>query len=177
MCHIDMAANTTNHVQGDRDIRIATTGGSKKGFTVALSALANGAKLPAFIVFKEGRTGRIPAGVFANLRIPNNIRVAASVNGWMTGDLMASWINRVWGPNRDDVRRLLVFDQARVHTMQNTQDTDVVFIPAGCTSLAQPADVSWNGLFKAQMRQEWKFWRRRDERTPQGNLKMASRSD
>jgi hypothetical protein len=40
----------------------------------------------------------------------------------MTGEVMASWVNRVWGPNRDDVRRLLILDQARIHTMQATQD-------------------------------------------------------
>jgi hypothetical protein len=60
--------------------------------------------------------------VLAHLNIPANIRITASTNGWMTGEVMASWVNRVWGPNRDDVRRLLVLDQARIHTMQATQD-------------------------------------------------------
>ena len=59
-----------------------------------------------------------------------------------------------WGPNRDDVRRLLILDQARVHTMNDTKtalanvQTDIIYVPAGCTSIAQPADVSWNAPFK-----------------------------
>ena len=48
---------------------------------------------------------------------------------------MAAWVNRIWGPNNDIVRRLLISDRARIHTMQLTidqlqeRDTDVLFIP------------------------------------------------
>ena len=99
----------------------------------------------------------------------------------MTGDEMQRYLTRVWGQNIDDTQRLLILDQARVHTMERTRneltsvDTDVVFIPAGCTSLLQPADVSWNHPFKNALREEWKVWRRLGLRTPAGNLKMASR--
>ena len=37
MCRFDMAASSTNNVRGEKTIRIATTGGNKRGFTVALS--------------------------------------------------------------------------------------------------------------------------------------------
>ena len=178
MARFDMAPSTTNNVRNERNIRIATGGGSKKGFTVALAARADGTKLPAYCVLKEP-SGRIPPRVMANLVVPHNIRLAASKNGWMTGELMQDWVQRCWGGNQDDVRRLLILDQARIHTMPATvekiaeKDTDVVFIPGGCTPIAQPADVSWNKPFKAAMRREWRAWRSRDERTPQGNLKVC----
>ena len=89
---------------------------------MALTATADGRKKPALIVFKEGRKAAIPPRVLAALRVPANVKVTASTNGWMTGEKMASWINRIWGPNQDDVRRLLVLDQARIHTMQATRD-------------------------------------------------------
>ena len=79
----------------------------------------------------------------------------------------------------DDIRRLFILDQARVHTMQRTKDgvealdSDLIFVPAGCTPLLQPADVSWNKPFKDSMRESYKIWRRQDLRTPAGNLKMA----
>ncbi len=183
MCRFDMAPRTTNNIQGERDIRITTTGGARKGFTVALTATANGTKMPAYVIFKEGARARIPARVYANLRIPPNVRVSATRNGWMTGDEMEVWANRIWGPNRDDVRRLLILDRARVHTMNNTQrlmenlDTDLEYIPPGCTFIVQPADVSWNAPFKQHMREAWKAWRQRDLRTPQGNLRPANRQD
>ena len=80
------------------------------------------------------------------------------------------------GPNRDDVRRMLVLDQACIHTMQATQDileekdTDCIFVPAGCTFLVQPADVSWNALFKKAMHECCKAYMRREERKNHGNL-------
>ena len=51
---------STNNIKCENTVRIATSGGAKKGFTVALTALANGTKLPAYVVFKEGRLARIP---------------------------------------------------------------------------------------------------------------------
>ena len=83
MCRFDMTPSTTNNIKGARDIRIATCGGAKKGFTVALAAYADGTKLPAYIVFKEPK-GKIPLRVFAQLWIPGNIRITASKNGWKT---------------------------------------------------------------------------------------------
>lgn len=120
MVRFDMASKTTNEERGSRDVRIATTGGAKRGFTVALCATASGYKKPAYIVFKE-RRGAIPARVLANLRVPANIRLTASQNGWMTGHKMGDWLERIWGPSTDDVRRLLVLDKACIHTMDATQ--------------------------------------------------------
>ena len=108
----------------------------------------------------------------AALRIPNNVQVSATQNGWMTGAEMAIWQNRTWGPNWDDVRRLLILDQASVHTMNDTKtalanvQTDIIYVPAGCTSISQPADVSWNAPFKNLLRAEWKLWRQIEEGTP-----------
>ena len=76
----------------------------------------------------------------------------------MTGGKMQDWIQRVWGPNVDDARRMLVLDQARIHTMPDTgaalreRDTDLAFEPGGCTPICQPADVSWNAPFKIYKR-------------------------
>jgi hypothetical protein len=57
------------------------------------------------------------------------------------------------------------------------KDTDVVYIPAGCTPIAQPADVSWNTPFKAALRREWKVWRRLERRTPRGNLQVRNENE
>ena len=42
-----------------------------------------GEKLPAVIIFKE-RGGVLGVRVKKNLRVPENVRVRASTNGWMT---------------------------------------------------------------------------------------------
>lgn len=93
------------------------------------------------------------------------------------------WIRRAWGRNRDDTRRLLILDSAAIHKMRmvrehlETEDTDLVIIPGGCTSLLQPADVSWNHPFKVNMRRQYATWRREERRTPQGNLQTATRQN
>ena len=179
MCRFDMASASTNEQLGVKDVRISTTGGAKRGYTVALCAMANGAEKPAMIVFKEP-SGAIPPRVLAKLNIPRNVKVTSTKNGWMTGQKMEAWVRQVWGRNVDDVRHLLILDQARIHTAGSTKsavsttDTDLVFIPGGCTPKVQPTDVCWNAPFKAEMRRQYKTWRQQDLRTPHGNLKMAS---
>ena len=55
-------------------------------------------------------------------------------------------------------------------------ETYLVFIPAGCTSIAQPLHVSANPPFKAKMTDLWEEWRwETDSKPPQGNLKHRSR--
>ena len=34
----------------------------------------------------------------------------------MTTTLVTDWLTRVWGGNVDDIQRLLILDQARIHT-------------------------------------------------------------
>lgn len=101
----------------------------------------------------------------------------------MTSPVLAQWVTRVWGPNRDDVRRLLILDQAPIHKTEAAKkavsevDTDVVFIPGGCTSILQPADVSWIKPFKDNLRGVWANFMREGATTPKGNLKKPSRQD
>uniref|UniRef100_A0A6B0V6Y3 Putative pogo transposable element n=1 Tax=Ixodes ricinus TaxID=34613 RepID=A0A6B0V6Y3_IXORI len=70
MVRMDNPATRTNNVAGENSIRIANTGCTRRGFTVALAARASRAKLPAFVVLKEP-TGRIPAHAFMAPRIPS----------------------------------------------------------------------------------------------------------
>ncbi|KAH7984614.1 hypothetical protein HPB52_023284 [Rhipicephalus sanguineus] len=94
---------------------------------------------------------------------------------------MQEWLSRVWGPNVDDVQRLLVLDQATIHKKQaatnafEEYDTDMLHVPAGCTSILQPADVYWNKPFKSTLRRLWQQYIREEAQTPKGNLKKPSR--
>lgn len=69
MVRMDEPATRTNNITGEASIRIANTGCSRRGFTVALCATAAGIKLPAFIILKEP-TGRIPPKVLFAMSIP-----------------------------------------------------------------------------------------------------------
>ncbi|KAG0420895.1 hypothetical protein HPB47_003198 [Ixodes persulcatus] len=54
---------------------------------------------------------------------------------------------------------------------------DIVYIPAGCTGILQPADVYWNKSFKNSLSRQWEEFIRHDERTLNGNLRKPSRQD
>ncbi|KAH7944495.1 hypothetical protein HPB52_020352 [Rhipicephalus sanguineus] len=101
----------------------------------------------------------------------------------MTSEKFQEWLSRVWGPNTNNVRRLLVLDQAPIHKTQpaknavEERDTDIAYVPAGCNRLLQPADMYWNRSFKASLRRSWEEFMRIAERTPKGNLQKPSRQD
>ena len=67
-----------------------------------------------------------------------NVLVTASKSGWMTRETMALCIRRVWGNPEDDVRRLLVLEEYRVHKTEEVREyaedkkTDLVYVPGGC---------------------------------------------
>ena len=71
---------TTVEQVGAKSVPLKTTGHDKNRFTVALSAFADGRKLPPYIIFKGVRP--IPE----LSKIPGVV-IAHSKNGWMNQDL------------------------------------------------------------------------------------------
>ena len=182
MCQFDMVPNRTNHSTGSKTIRIASTKATKKGFTVALCANGAGEKLPALIIFKE-KGAKLGPRVSQAITIPPNVRISASDNGWMTSQLYHWWLNNVYGSNMA-ARRLLLVDNYKAHLTEESKtivkncNSELVLIPAGCTSLVQPMDVSINRPFKQRMRDLWVQWfAGHTERTVHGNPKQPSRQD
>ena len=68
---------------GDKTMRISHSRGVKKGCTVALTASASGHKKKAPIIFKENN-GVIGPRVLPTLKVPDNIVITTTKNGWMT---------------------------------------------------------------------------------------------
>ncbi|KAG0420921.1 hypothetical protein HPB47_003168 [Ixodes persulcatus] len=54
--------------------------------------------------------------------------------------------------------------QAAMDTIQE-RNTNLVYVPAGCTSLPQPGDVFWNKPFEASFRRTWEAFIRKEEKT------------
>ncbi|KAG0411429.1 hypothetical protein HPB47_011444 [Ixodes persulcatus] len=182
MVCMDCSAKRMNNVASESNIRIVNTGCARRGLTVALCATAADIKLPALVVLKE-LTGQIPPRALFALQIPGvpeNVRATCSGNGWMTTPVFLEWVRRVWGANKDDVR--LVLDQVPTHKTEaarevlDGKETDV-FIPGGCTSILQPADVCWMKPFKCALRTRWSSFLWEGAVTAKGNLKMPSRQD
>ena len=179
MCRFDPLPGATNNIRGARTVRIAASGVQKKGFIVALCASAAGEKLPAYIIFKE-RGGKLGPRVTAALTFPDNVKVSASTNGWMTREELHRWLRGVW--KESSIRRLLVLDNYHPHLGEDTaslaesMDTDLCYDPGGCTGIAQPMDVSINAPFKKAFQEQWIQWRRTPAaRRPDGKLMIPTR--
>ena len=73
--------------------------------------------------------------------------------GWMDGELM-KWIRQIWIKYTQKLFWLLLVDLLRVHCTEDIQDllaaanSEVAFIPGGCTSKFQPLDASPNKPFR-----------------------------
>lgn len=91
------------------------------------------------------------------------VSVTSSTNGWMASDKHMEQFDRVWSPNWDDVHHLLVIDQVPIHRTKviaydakrikaDAAETDIVFVPAGCARILQPADMHWNKTLKTKLR-------------------------
>lgn len=181
MVRFDMVPSRTNNRKGMKQVRTKTTKAEKRGFTVALLAAADGTKLPAFVLFKE-RNGEIPRRARLQLQVPDNIRVTATRNGWMTREALLSWIQRILGPSHS--RRLLVLDSYAAHRTAEARaafdenDVDLVYVPGGCTALAQPVDVGIAKPFKDGVRDCWVEWMTQVRPpTAAGNLRQPTRQD
>lgn len=140
-------------------------------------------KLRVCLLWLSNQYTCLPLAFCIVLLSVGNVHLTASRNGWMTSEKFQQWLSRVWGPNSDDVRRLLVIDQAPIHKTPAAKDalqacdTDIVYVPAGCTGLLQPADVYWNRPFKARLRASWEAFVRKGEKTAKGHLRKPSRQE
>ena len=111
------------------------------------------------IIIKE-KGGKLGPRVSKSLSFPANVRVMATTNGWMTSPMYNWWLNNLY--DYDEQRRLLIVDKYKSHTVEDNMRTvkrncnsDLLFIPAGCTPLVQPMDVSVNRPFKNKMQELW----------------------
>ena len=181
MCRFDMPPSRTNK-KGEKSIRIKTTRAEKKGFTVALAATASGTKLPAVIIFKECG-GSLGVRIQRSLRIPSNMGVRATANGWMTAEEYQHWLVHVYG--KECKHCLLIVDSYKPHWSETSMEVvkehcnaECVIIPGGCTSIVQPMDHCINKPFKEHIRASWQEWMRQDKaKTKMGNLKQPTRQD
>uniref|UniRef100_A0A1E1X1Z9 HTH CENPB-type domain-containing protein n=1 Tax=Amblyomma aureolatum TaxID=187763 RepID=A0A1E1X1Z9_9ACAR len=176
--YLDMPMVRTVHKSGEHEVRIRSTGNKKNRITVMLACLAEGHKLPPFIIF---RRKTIPKEKF-----PNNVVVRCHEKGWMDSGLVIDWISSVWDRRPGALlhpESILVLDSFRGHLTPGVKEklqrdrTHLVVIPGGMTSILQPLDVCLNKPFKDRLRQlYWDWIECGSTSTPAGRLKRPSAS-
>jgi transposase len=148
----DLPSCTTVDETGTRTVSIRTTGHEKTNFTVVLTCMADGTKLPPIVIFK---LKNIPRGNF-----PPEVIVRANPTGWMNENEMLYWIENVWikrAGRLSNPQSLLVLDSFSAHIVDSVKrrfgekNTNIAVIPGGLTSRLQPLDVSINKSFKSKV--------------------------
>src|SRR5271154_625085 len=148
----DLPSNTTVDEIGTRTVSIRTTGHEKTNFTVVLTCMADGTKLPPLIIFK---LKKIPKGNF-----PPEVIVRANPTGWMNENEMLYWIENAWVKRArlSNPQSLLVLDSFSAHIVDSVKrhfsekNTNIAVIPGGLTSHLQPLDISINKSFKSKVK-------------------------
>ncbi|GBB83249.1 hypothetical protein RclHR1_01000005 [Rhizophagus clarus] len=172
----DLPANITVDELGARSVSIRTTGHERSNFTVVLTCMADGTKLPPLIIFK---IKNILRGNF-----PPEVIIRANKKGWMNENEMLYWIENVWAKRErfSNPQSLLVLDSFSAHIVDSIKrrfgekKTNIAIIPRGLTSRLQPLDVSVNKSFKSKMRRYYNEWMAETikELTPTGKFRRPS---
>ena len=84
----DVPSNKTVDVKGAKTIVIKTSCNEKTFYTVVVTCCADGTKLPTLLIFKRKV---LPKDV-----IPHGIYIHVHSKGWVGGEGMKLWLEKVW---------------------------------------------------------------------------------
>lgn len=175
---LDIPAGYVVDTRGTKEVRVRSTGNERTRVTVMLACMADGRKLPPFLIFKRKT-------LLKNETFPPRMHIRCNDKGWMDSAMMIEWLRVVWGKRPGahlKIPAMLVLDAFKGHLTGEVKDalarasTDLVVIPGGMTSQLQPLDVCINKPFKDLVRREYEQWLEGNCRqlTPSGRIKRAS---
>ena len=127
----------------------------RRRVTLVLACCADGTKLPPLLIFNRKT---LPKDV-----IPHGIYVHVHSTGWMDGEGMKLWLDKVWSKRPGGLLKkppLLVCDQFKAHVTDSTKrlatklKTHLAVIPGGLTRQLQLLNVSVKP-FKGFVLEEW----------------------
>ena len=142
-----------------------------------LTCLADGSKLPPYVILKRKTVPKDP--------IAAGIIVRAQEKGWMESGLVVDLLKVVWGARYRGLRKrrnMLVLDAFRRHLTESVKsqvramNADLVIIPGGMTSQLQVLDVVGNKPFKDNLRKKYTEWLLSGNHTltPTGKIQKSS---
>ena len=153
----DIVTNITASEKGVKSVPILSTGHDKDRFTLMLTCLGGGTKLPPYVVFKRKTLPK---------NFPKEVVVRCQAKGWMDERLVQDWLRTVWSKVGCLSRQkaMLAWDSFRANLSKPVCSTlrsiniECVLIPGGMTSMLQHLVVSINKPFKDRMRAKWQNW-------------------
>lgn len=156
---LEVPSRVTVDNQGEKPVLVKTPGREKLKITAMLGVLADGRKLPPYIIL---RGTYIPPGKF-----PSGMEIRCHRYGWMTEDLMQDWLEVVWRRRTGAApkqRGMLILNSFRGHATDSVKssmenmNTDMVIIPGGLTSQLQVLDVVVYKPLNDSVRAQYSNW-------------------
>ena len=167
----NMSSKYTLELLGERsvNVRASKNEGSTSRATVFLSVTASGKFLKSLVVFRGTANGRVSKEFD---EYDKGALYQAQEKAWCDERVMLYWIENILRPYIADmpnipenpIRPVLMLDRYSCHLMDTVKTQiadlgiDVLYVPGGCTSLAQPLDVGINKPFKDRIRAKWNVW-------------------
>uniref|UniRef100_A0A672FD58 DDE-1 domain-containing protein n=1 Tax=Salarias fasciatus TaxID=181472 RepID=A0A672FD58_SALFA len=154
--YFDMPSHVTVENKGKKSVLVKSTGNEKSRITVMLTCLADGTKLPPYVVLRRKTIPKEP--------MPPGIIVRAQEKGWMETELVVDWLKVVLGRRRGGLRKtrnMLVLTEHLTEPVKKqlrSMNGDLVIIPGGMTSQLQVLDVVVNKPFKDNLRKKYTEW-------------------
>ena len=146
----------------------------KRQITAQLTIAASGTLLPPQIIYQgtDGGDGALPSQERRDLadgwcftQTGTHWATHASLMQWATDILLPYILNvrtQIENPNAPVILILDKFaphrDDSLLTHLTSLGNTYIRFVPGGCTSLVQPADLGLNRVFKAALRREFASW-------------------
>ncbi|KAE9043982.1 hypothetical protein PR001_g3265 [Phytophthora rubi] len=153
--YCDVGSKTTVDFVGVT--RVPANGGGKGSYrcTAALLACADGRMLPPHFVF----AGEPDNDVYNEVKTycePGVTTFSVQTKAWFVERVMLEWIDKVWqyevcGPSVLILYCLKVRKCAAVQQRLAEMGTYTLYVPVGCTSVAQPLDVGVMSPFKSSL--------------------------
>uniref|UniRef100_K7GC14 DDE-1 domain-containing protein n=1 Tax=Pelodiscus sinensis TaxID=13735 RepID=K7GC14_PELSI len=158
--HFDNAYDRTLELKGAKTVSNATTGHEKSRFTIMLACMANGTKLPPYIVFKRKTVPR-------NVIFPNTVHMRVHPKGWIYEALMLDWLQTFWVMPKNVIfpNTIHCHCMPSIKKRRQQDKTDLAIIPGGMTKMLQPLDVTVNKPMKDALRRKWNTWLLEGEHT------------
>ncbi|RLN93264.1 hypothetical protein BBJ28_00026719 [Nothophytophthora sp. Chile5] len=164
--------------RGTKTVWVRCGGKDKERVTVMLLGDSLGNKFTPFIIAKSrppkdetkaeaNRQERQGFGVHVwkevtALQARHDAVIYGNQRGWWNGALSVAFLHHHFGGRpRDSSPVLLLWDDFSAHWTEEVsacaRDLNVVLVPVppGCTSVCQPADISWNRPLKLRLRTQW----------------------
>ncbi|HVW99748.1 MAG TPA: hypothetical protein VHA52_04785 [Candidatus Babeliaceae bacterium] len=128
----------------------------KDAITTMPTIAADGSKLRLFVLVK-GRSKKSEE----NKHLPSHIYTDHTNSGWTNSEVLVRYIHEVVAKYTEDKPSGLILDDYDAHKTDEVKEScrqhniQIILVPPGQTSHAQPLDVSVNSRIKQKARKKW----------------------